>query len=174
MTEIREGQGELLVHFAGFYGNRTAAMEEWFEKIQTEPDKHAIPIEQTHLKQEVEEFWSALRDGKVLLQDMGSKIEKKNTTTQLKAFEKLQDAVRFYPWDKTRFEEARRQAQTAMDEEKQRKEKEIQKEYDGVTPYEQENVLAQEEKKLQEADKAKQRSGTPPRSDEPNSAKSLQ
>ncbi len=97
ITEIREGEGELLVHFAGFYGNRTAAMEDWFEKIEKEPDKHAIPIERTHIKQEIDEFWSRLREGKVLLQDMGHEIEKKNTTRQLKAFEKLQNAVRFYP-----------------------------------------------------------------------------
>ena len=173
-TEIRDGQGELLVHFAGFYGNRTAAMEEWFDKIETEPDKYAIPIEQMHIKQEVDEFWSALREGKVLLQDMGHELEKKNTTAQLKAFENLQNAVSWYPWDKKRFEEARRQAQTAMGQEKQPKEKEIQRENDNVTPQEQENVLAEEEKKLQEADKAKQKLDNPPRSDEPNSAKSIQ
>ena len=167
-TEIREGQGELLVHFAGFYGNRTAAMEEWFDKIEAEPDKHAIPIEQTHIKQEIDEFWSKLREGKVLLQDMGPKLEQKNTTTQLKAFETLQNAVRWYPWDKKRFEEARREAQAAMEPEKKPKTEEVQRESGAVKPQEQENVLAQEEKKLQEADKAKQRSDTQSRSDEPN------
>ncbi len=57
-----------------------------------------------------------------------------------------------------------RHAQTAMSQEKQPKKEEIQKKYDDVTPQEQENVLAKEEKKLREADKAKQRL------DEPNSA----
>ena len=173
MTEIREGQGELLVHFAGFYGNRTAAMEEWFEKIETEPEKHAIPIEQTHIKQEVDEYWSALREGKVLLQDMGIKIEKKNTTAQLKAFEKLQNAVSWYPWDKKRFEEARRQAQTAMGQEKQPKKDDLQGENYAIIPQGQENVLAEEERKLQEADKVKQKLDNSPRNGEPNSANTL-
>ena len=174
VTEIREGQGELLVHFAGFYGNRTAAMQEWFEKIETEPEKYAIPMEETRIKQEVDEYWSALREGKVWLQDMGHEIEKKNTTAQLKAFETLQNAVSWYPWDKKRFEEARRQAQTAMGAEKQPNEKEIQRKNNDVVPQEQDNVLAQEEKKLQEADKAKQKLDTPPRSNEPSSVKSVQ
>lgn len=173
-TEIREGQGELLVHFAGFYGNRTAAMEEWFDKIETEPDKHAIPMEKTHIKEEVDEYWSTLREGKVLLQDMRLKIEKENTTTQFKAFEKLQNAVSWYPWDKKRFGEARREAQTALGQEKQPKNDEVQNENDAVTPQNQENVLAEVEKKLQEADEAKQRSDPPPISDEPNAARSFQ
>ena len=173
-TEIREGQGELLVHFAGFYGNRTAAMEEWFDKIETEPDKHAIPIEKTHIKEEVDEYWSALREGKVLLHDMGLKIEKENTTTQFKAFEKLQNAISWYPWDKQRFGEARREAQTAMGQEKQAKKEEVQRENDAVMPQGQDNVWAEEEKKLQEADKAKQKLDTPPRNSEPNSANTFQ
>ena len=45
--------------------------------------------------------------------------------------------------------------------------------YDDVTRQEQYNGLAKREKKLQEADKAKQRLDTPPRSDEPNFGKSI-
>ena len=61
-----------------------------------------------------------------------------------------------------------------MGQEKQPKKEDIQREYDDVAPQEQENVLAKEEKKLQEADKAKQRFETPPRSDEPYLAKLVQ
>ena len=170
MTEVREGEGELLVHFAGFYGNRTAAMEDWFEKIEKEPDKHAIPIEETHIKQEIDDFWSRLREGKLSLQDMGHEIERKNTTTQRKVFEKLQNAVRFYPWDKKRLVEAIQQAQTAMGREKQPKKEDMLGESDDVKSQEQDNVMAKEEKKLQEADKAKQGLHASPRSGETNSA----
>ena len=125
LTEIREGQGELLVHCAGFCGNIIAAMEDWFQKLEKEPDEHASPIEQTHMKQEVDEFWSVLREEKVLLQDMGHEIEQKNTSTQLKAFKKRQNAIRFYPWDKKRFGEAMRQTHNARDQEKQPKKEEV-------------------------------------------------
>ncbi len=67
-----------------------------------------------------------------------------------------------------------RQARTAIGQEKQPKKEDIQREYDDVAPQEQENVLAKEEKKLQEADKAKQRFETPPRRNKPNLANPFQ
>lgn len=67
-NEIEVTAGDLLVHFAGLYGNnRTEAMGEWFEKAEKEPDTYTVPFEKTKLMDEIAEFWSGWRDVKTML-----------------------------------------------------------------------------------------------------------
>ena len=115
-NEIEATAGDLLVHFAGLYGNnRTEAMGEWFEKAEKEPDTYTVPFEKkTKLMDEIAEFWSGWRGVKTMLQEMALGLEKENTTTKYKAWEKLQTAIRLYPWDKKGFGEVMREAQTAV------------------------------------------------------------
>lgn len=57
--------GDLLIHWAGESpDNRPKAMEEWFEKLEKEPEKHNVPLEKSYHHASIEAFWNRLRDGK--------------------------------------------------------------------------------------------------------------
>ena len=112
--EIEVEAGDLLVHFAGFYGNRSEVMGEWFDKADKEKEKYALPFEKTKLTTEIDEFWSGFRAGRKMLEEMSLDLKKQNTTAKYEAFEKLQTAVRLYPWDKKRYPGILREAQTAV------------------------------------------------------------
>ncbi len=112
-TEPRDG--DLLVHFAGYYGNRTVAMGNWFDRVEIEPETLAIPFEETKVMGEIEEFWSRLWEAKTKLQEMTLELQHHNTTTIYKASVKLLDAIRYYPWDKKKLGDAMQKAENAVD-----------------------------------------------------------
>lgn len=64
LLEVRDG--DILVHFAGFYGNRIEAMQEWFHRVNTD-DALAVPWEETRVKKEVEDFWERVSVAKATL-----------------------------------------------------------------------------------------------------------
>ena len=54
--------GDLLVHFAGLKGDsRVDAMNYWLDRVEREPEKLALPADQTNIPGDVEIFWSLYR-----------------------------------------------------------------------------------------------------------------
>lgn len=111
-TEPRDG--DLLVHFAGYYGNRTVAMGDWLDRVEKEPEKLAIPFGETKVIGEIEGFWSRMWEAKTRLQEMTLEMQKYNTTTVHKVSEELLDAVRYYPFDNKRLDDAMQNAGKAF------------------------------------------------------------
>lgn len=152
-NETEVTAGDLLVHFAGSYGNnRTEAMGEWFEKVEKEPGTYTVPFEKVKLMDEIEEFWSKWRGVKTMLQQMALGLEKENTTTKYKTWGKLQTAIRLYPWDKKGFGEVMHEARTAMGEDDKPEGKEMvqSQDTDEVVPEKEEQDDTQQEEQEKE------------------------
>lgn len=69
-TEIKEG--DMLVHFAGINHDneeemKSELMNQWFAKIEQQPDAWEIPLEKTKYPREIETFWKAYKEAKDML-----------------------------------------------------------------------------------------------------------
>ncbi len=113
-TEVVEG--DLLVHFAGTYKNRTGAMKEWMSKLQRESEKLAVPFEKTILKQDIEDFWADLKDAKTRLGELALELPKHNTTMTRSAYDELRKVVRYDPANSNRLDGAMRAARKAVED----------------------------------------------------------
>ncbi|KAK4696768.1 hypothetical protein P7C71_g1207, partial [Lecanoromycetidae sp. Uapishka_2] len=111
-TEPRDG--DLLVHFAGYYGNRTVAMGDWFDRLEREPEKFAVPFQETKVMGEIEEFWARLWEAKNRLQEMTVELKQHNITTVHEASLALLDAIRHFPFDKKRLDDVMQKAENAI------------------------------------------------------------
>lgn len=111
-TEVVEG--DLLVHFAGFYGNRSGGMGEWMDKLERTPEKFAVPLEETGLKEDIEDFWTTLGQAKTRLLDFTHDLHIHNTTTTRQIHEELRKVMLYDPANKDRLVKAMNAAEKAM------------------------------------------------------------
>ena len=73
------------------------AINKWSYASEKVLEKYAISFEQTPLTEEIDEIWSRLREGNIVLQEMGNGLEKEDTITKIIAYQNLEYAVRWYP-----------------------------------------------------------------------------
>lgn len=69
-TEINEG--DMLIHFAGVNHDfqkdmKRELISQWVEKIDQQPDKWQVPLQNTKYPREIEAFWKTYKEGKDML-----------------------------------------------------------------------------------------------------------
>ena len=111
-SELRDG--EFLVQIAGYHDNKTEAMKEYFDRVEKEPEKLAVPFEKTKLIAEIEDFWSNLWAAKTTLNVMDLELRLHNTTSLYGSSQNLREAIRWHPWDTKKLRGIMQEAETVM------------------------------------------------------------
>ena len=91
--------GDLLLHWAGDSPEgRSETMQEWLDKLEQEPEKHYIPLEETYHYADIEAFWNKFRNGKKVVDDTWSLLkEYEDLGTQRELDKGIQNLLKTLP-----------------------------------------------------------------------------